>query len=169
MHLLQTSRLYLRRFTETDVSLILQLNSDYDVVKYLHEPILDTAEKARKILMDVILPQYKINLGRWAVFTRQQDEFIGWCGLKSRPELNEIDLGYRFKKNYWGNGFATEAAKATLQYGFETLQLNEIMGRAHIDNIASIKVLEKIGMQYIRDEIVDDCPVKTFVAVKGVI
>jgi RimJ/RimL family protein N-acetyltransferase len=62
----------------------------------------------------------------------------------------------------WGNGYATETASETFEYGFNTLNLNLITGRAHIENLASIKVLEKIGMNFIAKEIVDDCLVKTF-------
>jgi [ribosomal protein S5]-alanine N-acetyltransferase len=163
--ILETPRLYLRPFTEADTSLIQQLNNNPDVVKYLHEPLLETEEQAKNILLDHILPQYKLNLGRWATFIKDTDEFIGWCGLKYRPELEEIDLGYRFSPKYWGIGYATEAAQHVLNYGLKTLKLKVITGRAHVENIASLKVLEKIGMQYVKDEIVDDCPVKTFVAV----
>lgn len=91
-------------------------------------------------------------------------EFIGWCGLKYRPELDETDLGYRFKRAAWGNGYATEAAKHTLDHGFNNLHLHIITGRAHIENITSIKVLEKIGMLFSREEIIDHCPVKTYTA-----
>ncbi len=158
----ETPRLILRRFTEADAPLILQLNSDSEVVKYLHEPTLETVEQAKKIITDIILPQYKNNLGRWATHLKDTGEFIGWCGLKYRPEPDEIDLGYRFSQPYWGKGYATEAAKHTLDYGFTQLKLPLITGRAHIENIASLKVLEKIGMQFIEEGIVDNCPVKTY-------
>jgi RimJ/RimL family protein N-acetyltransferase len=130
----ETSRLLLRQFTLEDAPILLQLNSDPEVLKYLHEPLLQDEDNA----------------------------FIGWCGLKYRPELEEIDLGYRFMQTAWGKGFATEAAQETLAYGFKKLYLSLITGRAHIENLASIRVLEKIGMEYIGDGIVDDCPVKTF-------
>ena len=162
----ETPRLILGQFTEDDASLILELNSDPEIVKYVHEPVLTSEEEAKKIIVDIILPQYKNNLGRWATYTKSNNEFIGWCGLKYRPELDEIDLGYRLKKNAWGKGYATEAAKHTLDHGFNNLDLNLITGRAHIENIASIKVLEKIGMQFISEGIVDDCPVKTYTATK---
>ena len=163
MHIIfETPRLILRQFTETDAPLILQLNSDPEIVKYLHEPVLETPEQAKNIIINIILPQYRNNLGRWAIHKKDNDEFIGWCGLKYRPELDEIDLGYRLIQKAWGSGYATEAAKQSLHYGFEKLKLPLITGRAHIENRASIKVLEKIGMNFISEGIVDDCPVRTY-------
>jgi [ribosomal protein S5]-alanine N-acetyltransferase len=163
MHIiLQTPRLTLRRFTQADTNLLLQLNSNPEVLKYLHEPPLATEEQALHILNTIILPQYKNNLGRWAMHLKTTHEFIGWCGLKYLAEANEIDLGYRLMQNFWGNGYAYEAAKHTVEYGFNQLNLKTIIGRAHIENIASLKILEKIGMQFIKEEVVDDCPVKSF-------
>ena len=163
MHIiLETPRLILRQFTEEDAPLVLQLNSDPEVVKYVHEPILETEEQAREILISRILPQYKKDLGRWAIHIKDNKGFIGWCGLKYRPELDEIDLGYRLSQKAWGRGFATEAAQHTLDHGFKTLKLEVITGRTHIENMASIKVLEKIGMNFIGEGIVDDCPVRTY-------
>jgi [ribosomal protein S5]-alanine N-acetyltransferase len=163
MHIiLQTPRLILRQFTEADAPLVLSLNIDPEIVKYLHEPTLTTVEDAAEILHDIILPQYKNNLGRWAIHTKDNMDFIGWCGLKYRLDLDEIDLGYRLMQKSWGKGFATEAAQHTLAYGFNPLNLKLITGRAHIENLASIKVLEKIGMNFISEGIVDDCPVRTY-------
>ena len=158
----ETPRLILRQFTEADAHLVFALNSDADVLKYLHEPILEDEEHAKRILTGIIFPQYKNNLGRWAMHTKEGMDFIGWCGLKYRPELDEIDLGYRLMQKAWGKGFATEAAQHTLDHGFNVLKLKLITGRAHIENTASIKVLEKIGMDYIGEGIVDDCPVRTY-------
>jgi [ribosomal protein S5]-alanine N-acetyltransferase len=163
MHLiLQTPRLILRRFTQADTALLLQLNSNPQVLKYLHEPPLETEEQALQILNTIILPQYKNNLGRWAIHLKATNEFIGWCGLKYLADTDEIDLGYRLMQKFWGNGYAYEAAKHTLDYGFKKLNLKTIIGRAHIDNIASLKILEKLGMQFIKEEVIDNCPVKTF-------
>ena len=163
MHIVfETPRLILRQFTEADASLILELNSDPEIVKYVHEPTLKTEEEAKTILFNNILPQYKNNLGRWAMHTKENNEFIGWCGLKYRPEPDEIDLGYRLIQKAWGKGYATEAAQHTLDHGFKTLNLNLITGRAHIENIASIKVLEKLGMYFIGEFIVDNSPVRTY-------
>ena len=163
MHIiLQTPRLLLRQFTLADAPLIQQLNSDPEVLKYLHEPLLETEEQALQVLQNIILPQYKNNLGRWAIHLKSTNEFIGWCGLKLLPESDEIDLGYRLKQIAWGKGFAKEAAQHTLNHGFHQLHLEAITGRAHVDNIASLKILASIGMQFIKEETVDNCPVKTF-------
>ena len=160
----ETPRLVLGQFTEQDAPLILQLNSDPDIVKYVHEPVLTSEEQGRKIILDIILPQYKNNLGRWATYTKNNNEFIGWCGLKYLADTGEIDLGYRFIKTAWGKGYATEAAQHTLAHGFDKLALILITGRAHIENVASIKVLEKIGMKFICEEVHHNSPVRTYTA-----
>ena len=78
MHIIfETPRLILRRFTEDDAPLILQLNSDPKIVKYVHEPILETEEQATNIIINIILPQYENNLGRWAIHTKDNNDFIG--------------------------------------------------------------------------------------------
>ncbi len=165
--IIETDRLLLRTFTTGDAQLIYDLNEDPEITRYTGDPVWDI-EHARQVLEQVILPQYALyNHGRWAVHVKQghnlpAERFIGWCGLKNRPERNEVDLGYRFMKSAWGKGYATEAAFACINYGFNNLGLQRIVGRAMPDNIASLKVLEKCGMTYIGEEIVDDHPAKTY-------
>ncbi len=163
--ILETDRLLLRTFTLADAPLIYELNVDPEVTRYTGDPVKDMAH-ARQVLEETILPQYALyNHGRWAVHVKPGLEFIGWCGLKNRPERDgEIDLGYRFMKSAWGKGYATEAAFACLKYGFEKLGLGRIVGRAMPGNIGSLKVLEKCGMHYVGEEIVDDHPAKTYEA-----
>jgi RimJ/RimL family protein N-acetyltransferase len=162
--ILETKRLLLRTFTLNDAELIYELNKDPDVNRYTGDPILDLAH-AREVLEKIILPQYDLyNHGRWAVHTKPGLGFIGWCGLKARPERDEIDLGYRFIKSSWGQGYATEAAFASLNYGFEKLGLKRIVGRAMPENGASLRVLEKCNMIYVGEEIVDNHAARTYEA-----
>lgn len=162
--IIETERLLLRTFTKDDAQLIYNLNQDPDVIKFTLDPVKDL-NHAAEILEKTILPQYAMyNHGRWVVHSKSDLQFIGWCGLKARPERNEIDLGYRFIKAAWGNGYATESAFASLNYGFEKLNLSRIVGRAMPDNIASLKVLEKCGMKFIGEDIVDGHPAKTYEA-----
>ena len=161
---IETNRLLLRTFTINDCQLIYDLNKDRNVTRYTYDPVSDI-EQAKEILEKVILPQYALyNHGRWAVHIKTDLEFIGWCGLKYRFERNEVDLGYRFKQSGWGKGYATEAAFACLKYGFEKLNIQKITGRAVPENIASWRVLEKIGMQFSREEAVDGHWVRTYEA-----
>lgn len=158
----ETNRLLLRTFTEEDAPLLYELNLDPEVTRYTHDP-MTSLEQAKKVFEQVILPQYVLyGHGRWAVHIKQNHEFIGWCGLKCRPERDEIDLGYRFKKIHWGNGFATESASASIRYGFEDLGLKRIIGRALPGNLASMRVLEKCGMSFLGEEEIDGFLHKTY-------
>ncbi|HEY6503523.1 MAG TPA: GNAT family N-acetyltransferase [Chitinophagaceae bacterium] len=159
---IETNRLLLRTFTIEDAGLIYDLNKDPEVTRYTHDPVTDM-EHAKQVLERTIIPQYALyNHGRWAVHIKQGLEFIGWCGLKFRPEMKETDLGYRFKQSSWGKGYATEAAFASINYGFQKLNLTRIVGRAEPGNIGSWRVLEKCGMKYIGDERVDGHPARTY-------
>ena len=158
----ETERLLLRTFTVEDAPLVYELNLDPDVTRFTFDPIRDI-EHARNVLEKTILPQYALyNHGRWAVHTKSGAEFIGWCGLKTRPVRNEIDLGFRFIKSAWGKGYATEAAYACIKYGFEKLNLRRIVGRAMPENKGSLRVLEKCGMIYIGEDVVDGHPARTY-------
>lgn len=163
--ILDTERLILREFTPADAPLIYQLNKDPEVTRWTGDPVRDEVH-GLEILEQTIIPQYALyNHGRWAVLVKPEMQFIGWCGLKARPERKEIDLGYRFIRDSWGKGYATEAAFATLCYGFETLKLERIVGRAMPQNIGSLRVLEKCGMSFVCDEIVDEHPARTYEAI----
>jgi RimJ/RimL family protein N-acetyltransferase len=158
----ETERLLLRLFTIEDAHLIYDLNKDPAVTKFTHDPVKDM-NHAKQIIEEVILPQYSLyNFGRWAIHLKQGQEFIGWCGLKYRTESKEIDLGYRLKKEFWGKGFATEAALGSMKHGFGLLKIKRIVGCAEPENRTSCLVLEKCGMKYIGEGLVDGYTVKTY-------
>lgn len=159
---IETNRLLLRTFTINDAGLVYELNKDPEVTRYTGDPVSDI-KQAEQVLEKTIIPQYVLyNHGRWAVHLKHGLEFIGWCGLKYRPERNEVDLGYRFKQSSWGKGYATEAAYACIQYGFGTLKLGRIFAAAMPGNTGSWLVLEKCGMSYIGDELIDGHMAKTY-------
>jgi [ribosomal protein S5]-alanine N-acetyltransferase len=139
--ILTTPRLYLRQFTTADAALVKMLNEAPGVLQYIPEPVPNTEAKALDVLTNILLPQWLAE--------------------------NEIDLGYRFLPSAWGKGYATEAAHATLQYGLEVLNLPRIIAHAHIDNIASQKVLLKIGMQYTGEGMQDGIRLKGYVCLNS--
>ncbi|GAA0720207.1 GNAT family N-acetyltransferase [Aquimarina litoralis] len=147
-HIAETGRLILREFINEDAQDFFDLNSDPDVLKFTGDEAFAKIEDAVIFLKNYQERQYRsLGYGRWAVILKNTNQFIGWCGLKKNEE-DLIDLGFRFYKDQWNKGYATEAAKATLTYGFHELQLHEIIGRATQENSASIRVLEKIGMKF---------------------
>jgi len=151
--ILSTPRLYLREFTIGDAQLLIDLNSTIDVTRYTGDGPVKDLEEAKRILTEIIFPQYKNKIGRWAVHLKDTNEFIGWCGLKYIADNNEVDLGYRFFKQYWGKGYATESAKAVLDYGINTMHLKNIVAQAAKANTASLNVIKKLGFVYLKDDL----------------
>lgn len=144
--MLETERLILSVGRIDEAQELLDLNSDPDVVRYTGDALNQTLKQAQDIITERILPQWDYyRMGRFTV--RLKDgTYLGWCGLRFFPEYDEVDLGYRFKKIFWGQGFATESSLAVLTYGFNTLGLKKITAKALPDNVNSIKVMQKLKM-----------------------
>lgn len=162
MHfLLETERLILRELRPEDANDFLALNSDPVVLHYLGETPLTTIEQSLEII-DNIRKQYADHgIGRWAAIEKSSGEFIGWAGLKfiTAVENNRThfhDVGYRLIPRFWGKGYATESAKAALEYGFTTMKLQEIIGMCNEKNLASRRALEKCGLTFVEKFQFDD-------------
>ena len=147
--LFETDRLKFCKFSETDAEAFYLLNSDEEVMRYTGDVAFESIEASRAFLFNYD-PYSITGFGRWTVLLKSTNTIIGWCGLK-RLEDGTVDLGYRFFKEYWNNGYATEAAKACLKEGFNVYGLDEIIGRTAKKNLGSIRVLEKIGMTFFKE------------------
>lgn len=146
--ILQTPRLILREFHLEDAENFYELNRNPNVIKFTGDSSFQSISEAEEFLKNY--KDYERNgYGRWAVTEKDSSEFLGWCGLKF--DGKETDIGFRFFEKHWNKGFATESAKACLEYGFNELNLHEIVGRAMKENIGSVKVLGKIGMKFIKE------------------
>jgi [ribosomal protein S5]-alanine N-acetyltransferase len=146
-NILTTKRLLLREFVLADADKHYLLNSDPDVIQYTGDVAFQSIKEAEELLVNY--EHYKkYGYGRWAVIEKETNEFLGWCGLKFDPLKNETDIGFRFFKKYWGNGYATEAALACINYGFTKLNLKRIVARTMSNNKASIKVITKLQMPF---------------------
>jgi RimJ/RimL family protein N-acetyltransferase len=145
--ILETERLLVREFVEDDAGAFFAFNGDPDVMRYTGEPPSESVEQVRRMIRDY--PDYREHgYGRWAVVYKPDDRIVGFNGLKYLDDLEEVDLGYRFRTDYWGRGIATESSLAIVRYGFETLGLDQIIALVMPQNTASIHVLEKLGMTY---------------------
>jgi ribosomal-protein-alanine N-acetyltransferase len=151
---LVTERLILRELLPTDAERLFELDSNPEVHKYLGNNPITAIEQAREVIANIRLQYVENGIGRWAVIEKSSGNFIGWSGLKFIKEyennhINFYDVGYRLMPKYWGKGYATESAKAAIEYGFTKLNLNEIIGTANVDNIKSRRALEKCGLVYV--------------------
>jgi RimJ/RimL family protein N-acetyltransferase len=150
-YFIQTKNLMLRPFNIEDAKNIFLLNDDPQVMEYTGDVPFRSIDEAKRFLLQYLKKTPK-GLGRFAVIEKESEQFLGWCGLRYTEDVHEYDIGFRFFRHNWGQGIATESAKACIEYGFNDLHLEEIVGRSRKDNIASIRVLEKIGMTYIKDQ-----------------
>jgi RimJ/RimL family protein N-acetyltransferase len=144
----KTSRLVLRPFTVEDAIPLHQILSTPGVLQYY--PRSDPPDLGRvKRLIQAQLDHWdEHGYGWWAVETESENTFIGWSGLQYLPETDEIEIGYLFSKPYWGKGLATESAKEGIEFGFNQLEIEVIVGIVHPENIASQRVLGKIGLEF---------------------
>jgi len=155
-HKFETERLLLRPHTLDDIEPSYQMNLDEKVSRYTGDNgVVSREEIERRIKEDVLGDYEKHGYGRFALELKDTGEFIGFAGLKYLEDLKEVDLGYRLKSIYWGKGFATEAAWACLEFGFEVLDLKRIIAMLLPENNASIRVLEKLGFCFEKETIKD--------------
>jgi ribosomal-protein-alanine N-acetyltransferase len=147
----ETTNLILRELVTSDDKGMFELDSNPEVLRYLYTEPQTIIEQSRDVI-EFIRKQYQENgIGRWAVIEKQSGNFIGWAGLKLVKQrinnhTNYYDVGYRLIPRYWGNGYATEVSKVSVEYGFDVLKLDLICATASIYNLASRKVLEKTGL-----------------------
>jgi RimJ/RimL family protein N-acetyltransferase/GNAT superfamily N-acetyltransferase len=150
----ETERLLLREILPSDVDAMFELDSDPEVHKYLGNNPVTNKEQIVDVI-HFIRQQYIDNgIGRWAVIDKRTNAFIGWTGLKFVTELtngrkNYYDLGYRLIRKFWGQGIATETALISLDYAFNKLKIDEVYAAASCENLASNKILQKVGMSFI--------------------
>ncbi len=146
--IIETERLILRELCPEDAKDMMRLHSHPEVQRYTGDGILTTREGILEKIAEKQADYGKYGYGRWATILKEGDRFVGWSGLAYLPEFDEIDVGYRFLPEFWGKGLATEATRAILAYAFKELKLKRIVAIAMKENKASIRVMEKAGMQF---------------------
>ena len=150
---LETDRLILRRFSESDIGNIYELDNDPDVMRYINGGIPTPWNVIEHKIFPGFLyydPKYP-GYGFWAIDEKKSGKFLGW--LSYRPvDQNpaEVSLGFRLRKDAWGKGYATEGAQALIHKGFTELGVQRLVAKTYEDNLASRRVMEKIGMKFSR-------------------
>ncbi len=146
--LFESANLTFSLLKRSDATKLFDLHSLPQVMKYLGMPIWTELEESVSYILSSRRSQSQQGFGRWVVRRKSDGAWLGLSGLIEDPYDHFIDLGYRFFPEYWGNGIATESAVAVLQYGFDNLNLKEIEARVAPENLPSIRVIEKIGMEF---------------------
>ena len=141
----ETERLILQTWTLADSEKFLEICSDAEVMKFIGDGKPYNLKQANKFLSWAENYQRENGFCRWKILEKASGEIAGSCGFVRLKETEEIELGYLLARKFWEKGFATEAAKGCLRFGFEKLGFHEIIALTDLENTASQKVLEKIG------------------------
>lgn len=144
---LETERLLLVPLEMKHIDNLADLDSDPKVLHYITDGVLRD-RKHQEVGVPRVMKYMEENpgLGLWVAYLKDINEFLGWYILKHLPDDGEVEVGFRLKTNFWGKGYSTEAGKALLKYGFETLGLKRIAAIVRPDNLASQAVIKKIGL-----------------------
>lgn len=137
----------MRPFEPADVTAAFEVFGDPEVMRYSVGSADPSPDATRDRLARYAAHHVRYGFAKWAVLDNTTNAYLGDAGIMTLRETGELELGYRFARSAWGQGLATEVAKAWLQHGLKTLGLPRVIAFAHPDNVASIRVMEKIGMQ----------------------
>ena len=159
--LTQTVRLLIRPCQESDIPAYAEIVADPDVMQFIGPgaPLsYELAEQSIRLNME----QYeKSGWSRFVVVHKSSEELMGFCGFADYND--ELDFGWRYAKKFWGGGYGTEAAQAVLKLGIEEFKFPRIVCIAHVKNIGSIRIIEKIGMDYEKDIEIDGKPIHQYI------
>lgn len=161
---LETPRMLFLNFEPQDYALIKDLDSDPDVVRFISNGVPSDDIEVKRA-MEIFLTynqKYEQKLGYWKVINKKSKEFMGWFHfrpLKSNlDDLENIELGYRLKKEFWGKGFATEGSQALIDLGLKNKMIKKFWAHAMFGNIGSINVMKKVGLTLEREDTYDEWP-----------
>ena len=145
---LHLPRLMLRPYFLEDIDPLHRVQSEDSVLRYFPRTTPPPRPSVEKDICYQIEHWTRFGYGRWVIGQPPDGRPIGWCGLQYLPDTDEIEIGYLLAKPFWGQGLTTEAAIAGQRWAFEHLDLQELVAIIHPENIASIRVAEKLGMTF---------------------
>lgn len=146
---IETERLWLRQFKLSDAGFIVELLNSPGWLEFIGDRNVKTEEDARTYLLNGTIKSYETNgFGLFLVLLKDSDTPIGACGLLKRDFLDEPDLGFAFLPDYYGKGYGFESSGAILKYAQDKLNLTRVLAFTVPDNVASVKLLEKLGFRF---------------------
>jgi RimJ/RimL family protein N-acetyltransferase len=149
MPTIETDRLRLRSFILDDLDdYHAQIYSDPDVTRFLPGGKPRPKDRTQAVLEFSIQHGWEHGFTLWALVRKVDSVFLGHCGLIYIHDTQVVELAYAIGKGFWGQGYTTEAAQASLRYGIETAHLDQIIALAEPENLASQRVMQKLGMKH---------------------
>jgi ribosomal-protein-alanine N-acetyltransferase len=147
--LLETKRLILRKMTIDDAEDLFEYASDPEVARQVLWNAHRCIEDARNYLLYMIKKYEHLDVAEWGIVHKQDQKFIGTCGFAWWDIRNSrAEIGYALSRKYWNNGLMTEAVQAVIRFGFKQMKLNRIEARCMLDNPASERIMQKVGMRF---------------------
>jgi RimJ/RimL family protein N-acetyltransferase len=147
---IETTRLRLRHCTLEDLDTLSVIRSDPNVMQYIGKGKPQSRKQVKEVILDISSHWQEHGFGRWGIVHKEDRRLIGLCGLSYLENRPDVEVGYTLAKAYWGQGFASEVAAASLRYGFEEVKLDRIVALAYPENTASRRVMDKLGMHFVK-------------------
>jgi RimJ/RimL family protein N-acetyltransferase len=151
---LETKRLMLRRFTADDIDNLVELDGDPHVMRYINGGRATPREEIENAVLPRLLAYYERyeGYGFWAAVEKATGDFLGWFALHPRDDAppDDVELGYRLRRSAWGYGYATEGSRALVDKAFTELGAQRVFAETMTVNAASRRVMEKVGLKYVR-------------------
>jgi len=145
---IETERLLLRKITLNDASDMFEYASNPEVSEYTMWSTHTSIEDTKYFLQSLTKMYKRRELVDWGIVHKAEKKFIGTCGfVEWSMTHSRAEIGYALSRRYWGEGYMSEAVNAIIEFGFREMLLNRIIGRCEVNNIASARVMEKVGMQ----------------------
>lgn len=164
---IQTANLALRPLQAADAEVLYRIYQVDGVLQYFPSTTPPPLEKVERFVAGQEKHWAQYGYGNWGILPQGADEIIGWAGLQFLPETNETEVGYLLNRPFWGRGYATQAAQAALDFGFEHFNFAQVIGLTHPENIASQRVLEKCGLRFIERKVYWGLEMKRFAKMRN--
>src|SRR4030043_1381825 len=146
---IQTQQLTLRPLISADAVALHRIYQSEGILRYFPNSVPRILEKVQQSIEGHGEHWEKHGYGNWGILLKGEGEIIGWAGLQYLPELDGTEVGFLLDRPFWGRGYATEAALASLRFGFDNFSLDHIIALVHPDNLPSRRVIGKCGMRFI--------------------
>ncbi|MCA1620866.1 MAG: GNAT family N-acetyltransferase [Acidobacteria bacterium] len=164
---IETERLLLRPYAPEDADEQFRITSDPEFRRHMGPQFRPTRDKVLVGIGRFTEHWYQFGYGAWALELKGEGRLVGYCGMRHLLPSDEVELFYGCDRDYWGRGLVTEAARASLRYGFGRMGFARVMAVTDKANLGSRRVMEKCGLRYERDTVYFDLPVVYYAVNRG--